>query len=77
MNPAYQVVRSIRHILIRKVKFLPSLGHLVLAFVFASVNIVILFTNHLSSPMLGWQTNIASRSGWFEITNSNSPSSLY
>jgi len=49
--------------LIRKVPALPSAGHAVLAILFFSINIIILFTN-MDNKAMSMHTNIAARAGW-------------
>lgn len=66
--PFLHASRRVRHVLIRKVKVLPSAGHALLAFVYVSINIVILFTNMESSTM-AWQVLISARTGWLSICN--------
>jgi predicted ferric reductase len=65
--PFLYASRTTRHLLIRKVKFLPSAGHALLAFVYVAINIVIMFTNIDTS--MAWHSNLAARTGWMAIGN--------
>lgn len=43
---------------------MPSGGHGLLAFVYVSINIIIMFTN-MDNSVLPMHTNIAARTGWY------------
>ncbi|KAH6690493.1 ferric reductase NAD binding domain-containing protein [Plectosphaerella plurivora] len=68
-TPFVHSSRVLRRILVRKVPLLPSAGHAWLAIVYITLNTVLTFTPLPVHPRLGFQTNVASRTGWLSMAN--------
>jgi predicted ferric reductase len=67
-SPLIHASRAVRHVLIRKVKLFPSLGHAALTIVYVAINLILMFTN-MDSSLMAYHNLIAARTGWLAIGN--------
>ncbi|KAK1997797.1 ferric reductase like transmembrane component [Colletotrichum falcatum] len=67
-KPFVFVSRIIRRVSVRKVPFLPSTGHAVVATIYVVVNIVLVLT-HIDTSTLPYLSVVGARAGWLSIVN--------